>query len=176
MVNKKKKVRHSVYLIFLPLLFLMVLLEIIRLPLGIEPFRPDFISVLLIFFVSFDPERINIGWAWIIGLMIDLLTGAPFGFNALIFAFEVYIIVAQFKGFINFLLWQQMLIIGIINLLGHVGVYWLGHLMAQGNASGSIGWTTLATVLLWPIMLVVFIVLCNAFNVVGAFSKKEANG
>ena len=173
MANPQNEQRRSSYLIFCPLLFITLILEIVHLPAVIAPFRPDFAALLLIFFACSDPQRINVGMAWGTGLLLDLLSGAPFGFNALILAFQVYIILSQFKSFINFMLWQQMVIIGIVNLIGHIVVYWIGHLIAQGTYSGNFGWPTLVTMGLWPIMIMVYATLWKVFNVTSASVKVE---
>ncbi|HIV54618.1 MAG TPA: rod shape-determining protein MreD [Candidatus Anaerobiospirillum stercoravium] len=173
MANPKNEARRSSYLIFFPLLFIMLILEIVHLPALIAPYRPDFLALLLIFFASSDPKRINVGWAWCSGLLLDLLSGAPLGFNALILAFQVYIILSQFKSFISFMLWQQIIIIGIVNLIGHIVVYWAGHLIAQGTYSGNFGWPTVVTMVLWPFMMVLLVALWRVFNIVSASVKVE---
>ena len=72
MPNPKNEIRRSSYVLFFPLLFIMLLFEIIHIPAAVAPYRPDFLATLLIFFVTIDPKRINIGLTWISGLLCAL--------------------------------------------------------------------------------------------------------
>lgn len=174
MPNQKNELKRSSYLIFFPLVFFMLILEIVRLPASIAPYRPDFTGMLLIFFAITDPKRINIGVAWLTGLVIDFLTGATLGINALVLSSEVFIIVSQFKLFAVFRLWQQMLVIGIVNFICHVGVYWFGHLLGQPSYSTNFTWQTIVTTLTWPIILGLCLFLWRSFNISSATSKSQS--
>ena len=73
------------------------------------------------------------GFAWICGLILDLLTGAPLAINALICAAQVFVIRTQFKRFSNYVIYQQAIIIGLVNIIAHVAAYWLAPLLGAGN-------------------------------------------
>lgn len=173
MPNVSNERQRTSYVIFFPLLFIMLLLEIVHLSAVIAPYRPDFLALLLIFFAISDPKRINVGIAWFSGLLLDFLSGAPIGFNALILALQVYLIVSQFRHFATFNLWQQMVIVALSNLISHIGVYWLGHLIGQGSYTGSIGWSILVTMVFWPIMLGLCLFLWRICNIASASVKVE---
>ncbi len=173
MLSTKTVQYRSSYLLFFPLLFFVLILEIIRLPAAIAPYRPDILGLLLIFFATMDPKRVNIGFAWICGLLLDILSGAPMGVNGLRVAFEVFLIVSQFRHFQSFMLWQQMVIIGIVNLIGSVGVYWICHLIGQSGYNDFFGWSSLVTLFAWPVMLFLGAILWKFFRISEAASKKE---
>lgn len=173
MPNQKNELKRSSYLIFFPLVFFMLILEIVRLPASIAPYRPDFTGMLLIFFAITDPKRINIGVAWLTGLVIDFLTGATLGINALVLSGQVFIILSQFQHFARFKLWQQMLVIGIVNFICHVGVYWCGHLLGQSSYSTNFTWQTIVTILTWPLIYILCMFLWKSFNINGATSKDQ---
>lgn len=172
MNNPKNEIRRSPYLIFFPLVFFVLILEIVRLPALIAPYRPDFTGLLLIFFAIIDGKRVNVGVAWLTGLVLDLLTGATLGINALVFALEVYLIISQFKHFAAFRTWQQMIIIGLVSFISHVGVYWFGHLIGQPSYSTNFAWQTLVTMFTWPIIKMICGALWFMFNV---SSEREKN-
>lgn len=150
------------------------MLEIVHLPVEVATYRPDFMALLLLFFAIFDPLRINVGIAWITGLLLDLLTGAPMGINGLVMAFQIFVVVSQFKHFAQYAIWQQTIIIGIINALTHAGVYWLEHLIGQANSTPSLFLSqSLSTMVFWPIMHFIFSVIWQMFNIQAASLKKE---
>lgn len=175
MSNPKNEIRRSPYLIFYPLVFFVLILEIIRLPAMVTPYRPDFTGLLLIFFAITDGKRVNVGVAWLTGLVLDLLTGATLGINALVLAFEVYIIISQFKHFVDFKTWQQMIVIGLVSFISHVGVYWFGHLIGQPSYSTNFAWQTLVTMFTWPIIKMICAVLWTVFNIPIDNEKSQNN-
>ena len=69
-MDKKKAPKHSSYLLFCFSVFIALFLEIVHFPAEIEMFRPDFLALVLIYFAFFDPQRINMGLAWICGLIL----------------------------------------------------------------------------------------------------------
>lgn len=171
--NKTEGVRSS-YIIFFPLLFLILILEIVHLPAEIASYRPDFVALMLIFFAISDPLRINVGVAWITGLLLDLLTGAPLGINALVMSFQVFVVVWYFKHFTQYSILQQTFIIGLVNLVAHAMVYWFEHVFGQtGTAISIYVYQTVATLVFWPIVQFIFRVLWMMFNVQAASLKKE---
>lgn len=141
----------------------------------VTPYRPDFTGLLLIFFAITDGKRVNVGVAWLTGLVLDLLTGATLGINALVLAFEVYIIISQFNHFVNFKTWQQMIVIGLVSFISHVGVYWFGHLIGQPSYSTNFAWQTLVTMFTWPIIKMICAVLWTVFNIPIDNGKSQNN-
>ncbi|MBU3827424.1 MAG: rod shape-determining protein MreD [Candidatus Anaerobiospirillum merdipullorum] len=164
---------RSTYFLFFPLLFMALVIDIIRLPEIINPYRPDILSLCVIFFATFDPARVNIGWAWIAGLLLDLLTGAPLSQHALCLALQVFLILSQFQRFALFALWQQILIILVVNLLGHVLGYWISHLAGQVNYEESIAASSVVTAALWPVISLLCLFLCRALNLAPPAHKEN---
>lgn len=173
MPNPKNETRRTSYVIFVPLLFFMLVLEIVHLPAMIAPYRPDFTAILMIYFAITDPKRVNVGIAWLSGIILDFLTGAPLGINALAMSIQVYIIVSQFRHFVAYTIFQQALIIGIINILVHVGVYWLEHLIGQNSYNGNFFLQTLATIVAWPIIYVICSIMWSVFNISSVTAKED---
>ena len=174
MPNPKNEVRRSSYVLFFPLLFIMLLFEIIHIPAAVAPYRPDFLATLLIFFVTIDPKRINIGLTWISGLLLDLLSGAPIGSNALVLSAQLCLILVYFKNFVHFMVWQQMLAIGSVNLLCPIAVYWICHIIGQASYTTHFLWQAFVTMLLWPVFVLLYRFLWSFFRV-SSFSTKSEN-
>lgn len=117
----------------LPLLLITIILEITSLPPFFEENRPYFPVLILIYFSSINHVRFCMEFAWISGVIIDLLVGAPLGINALTFCAHVYLISWQFKELNNYTLWQQALSIGVVSCVVRVVSYWIAHLILQTN-------------------------------------------
>lgn len=172
-MDKKKTPKRSSYLLFTFAVFVALFLEIVHFPTEMEMFRPDFLALVLIYFAFFDPGRINIGLAWICGLILDLLSGAPLGINALICASQVFIIHTQFKRFANYIIYQQAIIIGIVNIIAHTAVYWLEHLLGAGNYHVSFIVPACATAVMWMFVALLLKYLCKKFAVVPFGAEQE---
>ena len=46
-------------------------------------YRPEWVPMVLIYWVMALPYRIGIGSAWIVGLVLDILEGSILGLNAM---------------------------------------------------------------------------------------------
>jgi len=60
-----------------------LMLTILPLPESIEPFRPDWLALLVIFWAMQLPRTWSIGTAWIIGIILDVSYGTLLGQHAL---------------------------------------------------------------------------------------------
>lgn len=60
-----------------------LMLTILPLPESIEPFRPDWLALLVIFWSMQLPRTWSIGTAWIIGIILDVSYGTLLGQHAL---------------------------------------------------------------------------------------------
>ncbi len=60
-----------------------VLLSILPLPESVEPFRPDWLALILIFWAMQLPRTWSVGSAWIVGIVLDVSQGTLLGQHAL---------------------------------------------------------------------------------------------
>lgn len=58
-------------------------LSIVPLPDSVEPFRPDWAALALMYWTIRQPERYSVGKAWLIGLALDVAQGTLLGQHAL---------------------------------------------------------------------------------------------
>ena len=78
-------IRRSYFFVALSIFFALVM-ALMPLPISAEPFRPDWVLLVLMYWSLAVPHRVNIGWAWITGLIIDLAMGSPLGVNSLTYS------------------------------------------------------------------------------------------
>ena len=138
--------KGSIYLTIL----LALLLTILPLPAIIDPYRPDWLTLVIVYWVIALPHRVNVGTAWIAGLLLDILMGSTLGVRALALAIMAYVAAVQFQKIRNFSVWQQAMVVGIISLLGQLTVFWAEHLFAVVTMNYRMFWSCLSTTLLWP--------------------------
>ena len=74
-------------------LFVGLMLSIMPLPDGAEPFRPDWLALLLIFWAMQLPRSWSVGTAWIIGIVLDVSYGTLLGQHAVALCVIVFVTV-----------------------------------------------------------------------------------
>ena len=79
----------------LVLLFALIL-NILPLPSIIDSCRPPILLLFLIYCTLAHPDNINLTYAFITGLILDVLLIMPLGYNALCFTITVYLIMMYY--------------------------------------------------------------------------------
>lgn len=139
----------NVFLIALSFLAAIVL-TILPLPHWAIWLRPQWVFAVLLFWVLTSSEQYGIATAWLVGILMDLVTGTPLGLQAFVFVALSYGVL-RLRSIIEHLpIWQQASTIGVLvflnGLLQGIGLSWMGH-------SAHIGLHTLSaitTTLTWP--------------------------
>lgn len=97
------------------------LLEVVPLGETLNWVRPDWMLLVLLYWVLALPHRIGVLWGFFFGLYHDVLAGTTLGQWALAYAFGAYFMLAAYKRMRVFPLLQQsavvFLLVGSANLL-----------------------------------------------------------
>ena len=154
------------FTVLLPLLILALIVQIVKLPDVVQNYRPGFVVLILIYFCLLDPLRVNVEIAFVTGLLLDFLSGAPLGINALLFTTQLYLIISQFHRFATYTWWQQGLIIGFINLLVCVIGFWIEHIIGLNVNQVNFLINAAIVAALWAPVKVLCHMLCVTFAVI----------
>jgi len=99
---------------------LALLLMLMPLPAMIQPLKPYWPALVLIYWSLESTDRVSIGLAFCVGLATDLLNGALLGDQALRLAVMVFIAL-RFRSRLRFFpMWQQSLAVFMLLLNNHV--------------------------------------------------------
>ena len=74
-------------------LLIAFMLMIAPVPAAAEPFRPDWVALMLVFWAMAVPRSYSVGIAWVIGIVLDVAQGTLLGQHALALCVIVYITV-----------------------------------------------------------------------------------
>ena len=140
--------RH--YLLISLSLFLALVMALMPLPLSTDIYRPDWVLLVLMYWSLALPHRVNIGWAWVTGLIIDLASGSPLGVNSLCYSICIYITVSNFQKIRNFSIWQQAVLVGLFLALYHLLQFWLNHFLLDIYFNPEYLWPALTGMFCWP--------------------------
>ena len=70
-----------------------LMLTLMPLPESVDAFRPDWLTLLVIFWAMQMPRSWSIGTAWVIGLILDVTQGTILGQHALAFCVVAFMTV-----------------------------------------------------------------------------------
>jgi len=95
------------------------------LPLWIDRFWPDWVSLVLIYWCMALPQRVNVGTAWVVGLFQDAACGALLGQHALALAVVAFLTVKTHQRIRVNPLWQQALSVLGLLIINQLLVSWI---------------------------------------------------
>ncbi len=135
---------------------LAFLLQLMPLPQELLPYKPYWLALALIYWAIEVPDRIGLGFALLLGLAGDLLTGQLFGEQAMRLVVLAFIVL-RFRARLRFFpMWQQTL--AILALLLNDRVV---ELMVRGFAGDpmppiSYWFAPVVGAIVWPFVFLLF--------------------
>ena len=114
--------RASVFFITISFITAFIF-SVLVLPSAVSFFRPEWVAIIVIYWVIKAPLQIGVVVAWTAGLLLDVLEGGLLGVNALSLAIVAYLILTMHQRIKLFPLIQQsftvFLVVGIHLMIGH---------------------------------------------------------
>lgn len=135
-------------------IFLAIVLMLLPLPEWTTWFRPAWVLLLLIYWSLDSPYRLNVGVAWVIGIMIDLLTGTLLGEHALAYTVVVYFVSKMYIRIRMYPLLQQSLSIFVFVLLYQFILYCIQGFIGELPNSQLFWFSSVTSMFLWPWLFV----------------------
>ncbi len=155
--------------VVVPTLIVALMLLMWPLPDWLAYLRPDFVSLVLIYWVLALPERIGVTVAWVVGLLLDVTHGAILGQHALGLVLVVFIVQLEYQRIRVFSLVQQALAVFVLLLVKQVLVLWVSGLVGQAPPLQYYFLPSLAGALLWPWLFLLLRNLRRKFSVSKSF-------
>ena len=131
--------------------FLAYLLAIVPFPDWAMSYRPEWVAMVLIYWVMALPYRIGIGSAWFVGLILDILKGTVLGLNAIGLVIIAYVTLSLHLRFRMFSSIQQSGLVLVLIGLNLFLCHWLEVMTGYTSASDMMFiMSTLTSAVLWP--------------------------
>ena len=137
------------YAILLSIIIALVL-QIMPMPSVADVYRPDWVLLVLSYWTLALPHRVNIGFAFFIGLVLDILLGTSMGVHSLAMSACIYVLAANYQRLRNYSVWQQAIMIGTMSALYNLVVFWLQHLLTDIYFLFDYLWPVLTSMVIWP--------------------------
>ena len=142
-----------------------LLLTTIPLPGWLSDWRPAWVAMMLIYWCLDLPERVGIGIAWVLGLMLDVHTGALLGQNALGLSVIAYLTLRLHKQIRIFPPLQQSVLICFYLLLFQFLALWIRGIIGVPPQHWAFWTPVLSSMLLWPIFVFIMRGVRRKYNV-----------
>ncbi|HEY9201357.1 MAG TPA: rod shape-determining protein MreD [Gammaproteobacteria bacterium] len=136
--------------VVVPTLIVALMLQMWPLPDWLAYLRPDFVTLVLVYWALALPERVGVTVAWVVGLLLDVTHGAILGQHALGLVLVVFIVQLEYQRIRVFSLVQQALAVFVLLMIKQLLVLWVSGLVGQAPPLQYYFLPSLAGALLWP--------------------------
>jgi len=133
-------------------------------PVWAKNFRPQWVTLVLIYWCLAMPQRVNIGTAWIVGIVQDILGGSFLGQHALVLSVVAFATIKLHLRLRIFPLWQQSLSVLMLLLLDRLLYLWTMEATNQPTPDLWYWVPAFSSALLWPWLYIILRDVRRRFN------------
>jgi rod shape-determining protein MreD len=127
-----------------------LVLMVLPLPAMLEMWRPDWLTLALIYWLMAIPHRVGLVTVLVLGVLTDILMGSGFGIYTIALLAVAYPVLRHFQRFRNQSLLQQTLFVGLLVLLKRAIVYELEHVLNDAVFNLPYLYPVLTSMVAWP--------------------------
>lgn len=128
-----------------------LILTLIPLPNVVEPLRPEFVTIVLIYWCMALPSRVGVGIGWIAGLLVDVLTDSLLGQHALTLAIIAYLAIKLHQRIRVFPIWQQALTVLVLMTFQAAITLWINGMLNEAPSLTMVMLPAISTSIFWPV-------------------------
>ena len=122
------------------------------LPVELGFLRPDWVAMILVYWIIALPHRLGIPAAWLAGVAVDVLLGSPIGQHALSYVLIAYVAGSLYQRIRMFSVLQQAtILLGLLGLNELVG-FWIESIVGLTDWSFWYLLPALSGAFLWPLV------------------------
>jgi rod shape-determining protein MreD len=142
---------HEVFVILLSL-FIAFGLTILPLPKMAYVFMPDWVFLIVLYWIIFLPQAVGLTTAWLTGLLVDVLTNSLLGEHAMAGVLAAYLGLKFYRRIRTLQMWQQMVSIMLLLCVYRAVLFWIQG-MIQQPLNPATWFAVITGTLLWPIIV-----------------------
>ncbi|WP_136067024.1 rod shape-determining protein MreD [Modicisalibacter radicis] len=131
-------------------LLLALCLQVMPLPDVWLVWRPDWLGLTLIYWCVVAPQRVGVFHGFILGLLLDLIEGAPLGQNALVMALVAFLALLVYQRMRAYALVQQAVLVFVLLGIAQLLEQWLRTIFGPFAINLAFLLPALIGAVLWP--------------------------
>jgi rod shape-determining protein MreD len=117
-------------------------------------YRPEFICLVVIYWVLHCPHHVGVGLAWVVGLLQDFVEDSVWGAHAMALAFVTYLCLHSYQRLRNYSLQQQTMWIFIFVGVHQLFVNWFQGLDKYETPFHYMISSAILTGIIWPCLII----------------------
>lgn len=133
-----------------------LMLAIAPMPEWAESFRPDWVTMTLIYWAMNLPRSYGVGWAWIVGLVLDVAQGTLLGQHALALALVIYVTVTFHLQMRQFPMLQLSITVSALLALYQFILFWINGVAGINSPAVTYWGPIISGSLIWPLITLLF--------------------
>jgi rod shape-determining protein MreD len=141
------------------------ILAMMPLPGWLQPLRPSWVAMVLIYWVLALPERVGVVIGWCIGLFLDVAMGTFLGLHAAALALVCFLVLKLHQRMRLFPLWKQALSVMMLVGLQQMIVLWVKGISGQETETWWYWITPMTSMMFWPWTFIFLRTLRRYFHV-----------
>ena len=126
------------------------ILTMIPLPETLQIYRPEWLTLLLIYWCLALPHRVGVITGWLVGFLLDVHMGSVLGLHALTLSVVAYLAYKLHIRIRLYPLLQQSLIILLLVALSQMLVLWISGVTGNAPGNWSYWMPSLTSMVVWP--------------------------
>ncbi len=130
--------------------FIGLILQLMPWPEDIYMLKPSWLALILIYWIMALPHRVNVGTAFIFGLIWDLTLGSTLGVRSLALSLIAYLVAYKSQLLRNMELWLQAVIVMLLCFVMLAIIFVLEIFLHHVSFQWDIFWHSLVSGILWP--------------------------
>ena len=130
-----------------------VFLQIVPLSEPLIYWRPQFVILVVFFWLFRNPFQFGIGFAWLAGLLLDIVIGELFGRHAIVFGLCAYLLQLLQQRLQHFWLFHQVVLVMLLVLLNQVLLHSITLMLRGGWQGELLVAPALTSALIWPFLV-----------------------
>ncbi len=119
-------------------------------------FRPDFMLVVILYWLLRAPNLCSVSTAWVAGLLVDLATGSLLGQHAFSFTLTAFAALSYQRRLVLFNTWQLTAYVFTLLIIERMVLLLLKLFAGNENPGWHYLWPIVTGLLLWQLMVLIF--------------------
>lgn len=129
-----------------------LMLTVMPLPVWAQPYRPEWVTLVLIYWCIALPHRIGVGIGWGVGLLLDVARDTLLGQHALSLALVAYVALKLHRRIRVAPVWQQAISVLVLVATEQMISLWVKGIIGQSPWSVNYWLPSFVSMLIWPLM------------------------